>query len=80
MDIETLTHFFGWCIVINITILLWWVLLIIFAHDWVYKIHSKWFYLEQQQFDTVHYAGIAIYKLSIFIFNIAPYLALRIIT
>ena len=80
MSIEQLTQFLGWCAVLNIALLLWWVFFMTFAHDWVYKFHSKWFYLEQQSFDTVHYAGIAFYKLSIILFNIAPYFALRIIS
>jgi uncharacterized protein DUF6868 len=79
MSIELLTQFLGWCAVLNIALLLWWIFFMIFAHDWVYKMHSQWFYLEQQNFDSIHYAGIAFYKLSIILFNIAPYLALRII-
>jgi hypothetical protein len=79
MSIELLTQFLGWCAVLNIALLMWWVFFMTFAHDWVYKWHSKWFYLEQQRFDAIHYAGIAFYKLSIILFNIAPYLALRII-
>ncbi len=80
MSIEMLIKFFGWCSVLNFALLLWWIFFMTFAHDWVYRMHSKWFYLEQQRFDTIHYAGIAFYKLSIIIFNVAPYLALRIIT
>jgi hypothetical protein len=79
MSINQLTEFLGWCAVLNIALLLWWAFFMIFAHDWVYRMHSKWFYLEQQRFDAIHYAGIAFYKLSIIIFNVAPYLALRII-
>ena len=79
MSIEEITEFLGWCAIFNIGLLLWWVLFIIFAHDWVYKMHTRWFYLEQQNFDTVHYAGIAFYKLSIILFNIAPYFSLKII-
>jgi Family of unknown function (DUF6868) len=75
-----LMKFLGWCAVLNIALLVWWALFMIFAHDWVYRIHSKWFYLNMERFNAVHYAGIAFYKLSIILFNVAPYLALRIIT
>ncbi len=80
MSIELLIKFLGWCAVLNIALLCWWVFFMTFAHDWVYRMHSKWFYLETQRFDSIHYAGIAFYKLSIILFNIAPYLALRIIS
>jgi uncharacterized protein DUF6868 len=80
MSIEMLMKFLGWCAVLNIALLVWWALFMIFAHDWVYRIHSKWFYLNMERFNAVHYAGIAFYKLSIILFNVAPYLALRIIT
>ncbi len=80
MSIELLTQFLGWCAVLNIALLLWWVFFMIFAHDWVYKIHTSWFYLNTERFDAIHYAGIAFYKLSIILFNVAPYLALRIIS
>lgn len=80
MSIELLIKFLGWSTVINLGLLIWWAGFIIFAHDWVYRMHGKWFNLSYEQFDTVHYAGIAFYKLSIILFNVAPYLALRIIT
>ena len=79
MTIELLRDALGWCGIINIGILLCWLLFLVVAHDWVYRIHSKWFKLSMETFDTVHYAGMAFYKLSIFMFNIVPYIALRIV-
>lgn len=80
MSIELLTQFLGWCTVLNIALLLWWAFFMVFAHDWVYKMHTNWFYLNTERFDAIHYSGIAFYKLSIILFNVAPYLALRIIS
>ena len=79
MTIDTLREFLGWCTVINLIILLWWFAFIALAHDWVYRLHSRWFRLTVEQFDTIHYAGMAVYKLLWLIFKIAPYLALIII-
>tara|TARA_R110002072_G_scaffold118775_1_gene251256 strand:- start:5497 stop:5739 length:243 start_codon:yes stop_codon:yes gene_type:complete len=79
MSIELLIKFLGWSAIINLGLLMWWASFIIFAHDWVYRMHGKWFNLSYEQFDAIHYAGIAFYKLSIILFNVAPYLALRII-
>ncbi len=79
MELETIRAFFAWCSVINMALLLWWALFLLLAHDWTYRLHSKWFNISVEQFDTIHYAGIAVFKLGVFMFNLAPYFALRII-
>ena len=68
-----------WCFIINIGILLWWFLFFSLAHDWVYQFHGKWFKLPVEKFDAIHYAGMAFYKICIFVFNIVPYFALCIV-
>jgi len=68
-----------WCSIINMGLLLWWWLFFIFAHDWMYRYHGKWFKLSADKFDAIHYAGMAFFKICIFIFNIVPYFALRIV-
>jgi len=79
MELETIRAFFAWCSVINIGLLLWWALFLLLAHDWTYRLHSKWFKISVEQFDAIHYAGMAFFKLAVFIFNLVPYFALRII-
>ena len=79
MTVEILRDFLAWCSVINIGFLLFWVLWLMLAHDFVYRIHGKWFKMSVERFDAIHYAGIAFYKICIFVFNIVPYLALRIV-
>jgi hypothetical protein len=69
----------GWCSLINIGILLLWFLFFSVAHDWVYRLHSKWFCLSRERFDAIHYAGMAIFKISFIVLNVVPYLALCII-
>ena len=79
MTVDILLGVLGWSTVINIGLLLWWSLWILFAHDFVYRIHSKWFKIPVEKFDAIHYAGMAFYKITIIVFNVVPYLALRII-
>lgn len=45
----------------------------------MYKVHSRWFRISEKRFDSNHYAGMAVYKIGGFHFNLAPYIALRII-
>ena len=80
MTVDTLCGALGWCAIINMGVLLLWFLFLAFAHDWVYRMHSKWFKIPVETFNAIHYAGIAFLKITIFIFNIIPYFALRIVT
>ena len=79
MTVENLRSMLGWCTLINIALLLWWWLMLSFAHDWVYRFHGNWFRLSVETFDAIHYSGIAVFKIAIFMFNLVPYLALRIV-
>ncbi len=79
MTLELIRHVLGWCAVINLGLLLWWFLFVVLAHDWTYRVHSKWFRLTEEKFDTVHYSGMGIFKMLIFFFNLVPYFALRIV-
>lgn len=80
MTVELRKGILAWSAVLNIGILLWWFLLIAFAGDWVYKMHRKFYRLQRAQFDAIHDAGIAFYKLCLFTFFIVPYLTIRIMT
>ena len=79
MTIEITRDFLGWCSIINMGLLLWWFMFFTLVHDLVYRIHGKWFKLSVERFDAIHYAGMAFFKVSIILFNIVPYLALRIV-
>ncbi len=79
MTVEVVRDVLAWCSVINMGILLFWMLWLKLAHDFVYRIHGKWFGLSEEMFDAIHYAGMALFKICIFVFNIVPYLALRIV-
>jgi hypothetical protein len=79
MTIEILRSFFGWCAVINMGLLLWWALVLWLAHDFVYRVHGRWYKLPAERFDAIHYTGMLYFKIGIFMFNIVPYCALRIV-
>jgi hypothetical protein len=48
----------------------------VFAHDLMQRIHGTWFHLSREQFDALHYAGMAVYKVGILLFNLVPLTAL----
>lgn len=79
MTIEMFRDVLGWSALINYAVLMVWFLVFSFARDWIYRLHGKWFKLLPESFDAIHYAAMAFYKLCIFVFNLGPYLALRIV-
>ena len=79
MTLEEIRDVLAWCSVINIGVLLIWWIIFMLAHDFVFRIHGKWLKLSVERFDAIHYTAMAFWKMGIFMFNIAPYLALRIV-
>ena len=79
MNIKFFQDFFLWCTIINTITLAFWVLMFVFGSDWIYSIHSRWFKISLEEFHSIHYKGMAFYKLAIFLFNLAPYIVLLII-
>jgi hypothetical protein len=79
MKMHFLQNFLLWCMVFNAAMLFWWFFLFVFAHDLLYRLHTKWFKISPEQFDAIHYAGIAFYKILIILFNVVPFLALWIV-
>jgi Family of unknown function (DUF6868) len=65
-----------WCVGINYAALLVWFGVFVYAHDWMYRMHTRWFKLSVETFDTVHYAGISTYKIGIILLNLVPLVAL----
>lgn len=66
-----------WCLCINYLVLFIWFGVFVFAHQWIYRLHSRWFALSIETFDAIHYSGLAVYKIGILLFNLAPLLALH---
>ncbi|MGI9346245.1 MAG: DUF6868 family protein [Gammaproteobacteria bacterium] len=70
----------GWCSLINIILLLVWWVIYVTGRGWIHSVSSIWFKLSAQQFDAIHYGGIAFYKIIVYVFNIIPWVALHIVT
>ena len=79
MSINMLRDALLWCAVINYGVLLVWFLFFIMGRGFMHRLHGRWFQLSRQQFDIIHYAGMAIFKLGIILLNVVPYIALRIV-
>jgi hypothetical protein len=79
MSVEGAQRFLLWCLALNYGILLLWFLVFWFAHDRMFRFHSRWFHMSEERFDGVHYAAMAVYKVGILLLYLAPYAALRLV-
>lgn len=77
MNLEIIASILAWCTTINVILLAIWLLTFIFAHDWMYNMHKKWFVLSLEKFDAIHYVLIGTFKLATLIFYLVPYLVIR---
>lgn len=78
MTIDILREFFLWCAVVNYAVLFAWFFAFVCARQFLHSLHGRWFTLSENQFDAIHYSGMAVYKIAILMLNVAPYVALRI--
>lgn len=79
MTLYEIKDFLLWCACLNYALLLVWAGVFVFAHDWMYRLHGRWFKLSVETFDGIHYAGLAIYKIGILLLNLMPLVALYVI-
>lgn len=64
-----------WCVGLNYAVLLVWSVTFILARDWMYRMHSRWFKISNEMFDAIHYSGLTVYKIGIFLFILFPLVA-----
>ncbi|MFJ3262918.1 DUF6868 family protein [Pseudomonas sp. NPDC086581] len=76
MPLQDLKPFLLYCTLINYVVLLVWFAAFTLAHDFVYRLHSRWFALPVETFDAIHYGGMAVYKIGVLLLNLVPLLAL----
>ncbi len=79
MDVRTLTAVFGWCTIINVALFILSAIMFIAAPDFIYNAHGQLFHMPREVFDVVLYSFLGLYKIVILVFNLVPYVALRIV-
>ena len=77
-SLETVTTFLGWCSVINILILTVTSLFLMFAKGFVSGIQSKILGIEPENLQNIYVHYLGNYKIAIFMLNVVPYFALKI--
>lgn len=79
-SIDIVREFIGWCTVINIGILLIATIFLVLTRAPILKMHAKLFELNQADLSLSYFQFLGQYKLAIYVLNLAPYIALRIMT
>ena len=79
MDIPAIREFLLWCTIINFGLLFLAWLTFVLAHDWIQRFHGKWYMMPRERFVGIHYAGMAMFKILILVFNLVPYVVLVIV-
>lgn len=76
--IETITTFLGWCSLVNLGLLMLSSLAVILMREQIAPIHVRLFAMSKDDVLRGYFQYLAHYKIAIIVFNIVPYLALKI--
>jgi hypothetical protein len=79
-DMNTLTTFLGWCSIINISILFLSTVALGLVRKPVARMHSKIFGVSESDLPSAYMQYLGNYKIVIIVFNLVPYIALKIIS
>ena len=61
-DVETIAElkaFLLWCTLINYAVLIVWFGALTFAHEWMFRLHTRWFRISREMFDGIPYGAMA---------------------
>jgi hypothetical protein len=78
-SLDTLREFLGWCTVINSALLLAAAAALIPFRGPISSIHGRMFGLGEADLSRAYFQYLAHYKIAILVFNLIPYVAVRLI-
>jgi len=78
-NFETVRAVLGWSSLINLGLLTFGAIVVMVAGDAIKRTHSRLYGLSEADLDRAYFQYMANYKVMIFVFNLAPYLAMRIV-
>ena len=78
MTIDQLTAFFGWCSAINLGVLILSSIALILLKRPVSAIHSRMTGIPVAGLPGLYFQYLGFYKIGIFLFNLVPYIALKL--
>ena len=79
MDTTQITAIFGWMLVINLVVYTFAAAVIIFAGGWAARLEAWVTGVPAEEWPKLFIDYLSRYKIAIMVFNLAPYVALRIV-
>ncbi|MDF1741896.1 MAG: hypothetical protein P1U86_22235 [Verrucomicrobiales bacterium] len=77
-SIPVLTSFLGWCLVLNIGLLMFSTIMITLCKTWITRIHAKLFQYNGDALGIEYFRYLANYKVLVIVFNLIPWIALKL--
>jgi hypothetical protein len=61
----------------GLAFLLIWLISYLIAPDWVFQMNARWFNISRRDFELINYFGVGFLKITILLFFLIPYLAIK---
>ena len=78
IDLQAMTTFLGWCAVLNTGLLLFTAIWLMVFRDLTKDIHSALLGVDEDILDAIYIQFMGNMKIAVIVFNVVPYLALKI--
>ena len=75
---EAIVPIFGWALLVNISLLVFSTVMLLLCKKPVKKIHSSLFAIPEEELDRLYFDYLARFKALVIVFNLSPYIAMRI--
>lgn len=80
MNFQLIEQFLFWCSLINMGVLMTSFVMILFMRPFIFKTHGKMFGLNEDFINKALYMYMGFYKVLILMFNLIPFIVLKIIS
>jgi len=77
--LEYLSAIFIRCFGLAVALLVLWLCIVLIAGNWAFSVHSSMFELDRHDFELMNYYGMALVKLTAFLFFLVPYISIRMV-
>ena len=78
MSLETVRDVFLRCFLYGILLLALWFFVYVFAGNWMYDVHQKFFSITRYQFSAMNYFGMVRLKMTLIVFFLLPSIAMTV--
>ncbi|GAL13216.1 hypothetical protein JCM19233_4218 [Vibrio astriarenae] len=80
LEINVLTEFLGWCTVLNLGLLALSSVLMSMLRPQIASFHGRVSALSEKELNVAYFRYLSHYKIVTLVFNVVPYLALKIMS